>query len=461
VRAARALSRRKVGKHFTTDIGEDHFSYARNPGTITAEAALDGIYVLRTSVEAGGLDSIQVVSSDKALAHVERAFRAFNTDLVLAACLSAHQTMINGSAPCAATAVTERASPAISAGRSASSDVEPAPTLLWQPGTTAGQHGGVGHRVFESQARDFLAGKYGAVEELQPLGGGSWSSAYSFSHAGHALVVRFGPDKDWFEADRAAVSFSSPELPVPMVLEVGDAFDGAYAVSVRHYGTNLEDVRPDQSDVAGPMLASLLGALFRVPKSPDLPVGWQWRPPRSGLSWRAWLCDRLVDDPTQPVHGWRVALSAQSDLDRIFRACEARVRDLAGACPERRDLVHGDLLHANVLVTEDASRPNAVFSWKLSVRGDFLFDTAWCTFCSIWYPGIAAFDLWHLIHQELSIKDDADALVDAPLRHHCYELGIGLGALRWNAWMGDAHALQQAAAHLAEVLERGPLPAST
>jgi hypothetical protein len=35
---------------------------------------------------------------------------------VLAACLSAHQTMINGSAPCAATAVTERASSAISAG---------------------------------------------------------------------------------------------------------------------------------------------------------------------------------------------------------------------------------------------------------------------------------------------------------------------------------------------------------
>jgi hypothetical protein len=68
-----------------------------------------------------------------------------------------------------------------------------------------------------------------------------------------------------------AVLCGHPELPVPKVLEVGDAFDGAYAISVRHYGTNLEDVRPDQSDVAGPMLASLLGALFRVPKSPDLP----------------------------------------------------------------------------------------------------------------------------------------------------------------------------------------------
>ena len=81
VRADRVLSRRKVAKHFTVDIGEDHLRYARNQDSITAEAALDGIYVLRTSVAASDLDSPQVVSSYKALAQVERAFRAFNTDL--------------------------------------------------------------------------------------------------------------------------------------------------------------------------------------------------------------------------------------------------------------------------------------------------------------------------------------------------------------------------------------------
>jgi hypothetical protein len=81
VRADRVLARRKVAKHFTIDIGEDHLSYARNEDSIAAEAALDGIYVLRTSVEASDLDSSQVVSSYKALAQVERAFRAFNTDL--------------------------------------------------------------------------------------------------------------------------------------------------------------------------------------------------------------------------------------------------------------------------------------------------------------------------------------------------------------------------------------------
>ena len=81
LRTGKVLNRRKVARHFTIDIGEDHFSYHRNQDSIAAEAKLDGIYVLRTSVEPGDLDSGDVVSSYKALAQVERAFRAFNTDL--------------------------------------------------------------------------------------------------------------------------------------------------------------------------------------------------------------------------------------------------------------------------------------------------------------------------------------------------------------------------------------------
>jgi DDE family transposase len=81
LRVGKVLNRRKVAKHFAIEIGEDRLSYHRNPDSITAEAALDGIYVLRTSVGPGDLEPGQVVSSYKALANVERAFRAFNTDL--------------------------------------------------------------------------------------------------------------------------------------------------------------------------------------------------------------------------------------------------------------------------------------------------------------------------------------------------------------------------------------------
>src|SRR5258707_1091019 len=81
VRVDRVLSRRKVARHFTVDIGDGRLSYHRDQDSIAAEAKLDGIYVLRTSVGPADLDSPQVVSSYKALAQVERAFRAFNTDL--------------------------------------------------------------------------------------------------------------------------------------------------------------------------------------------------------------------------------------------------------------------------------------------------------------------------------------------------------------------------------------------
>jgi aminoglycoside phosphotransferase (APT) family kinase protein len=317
----------------------------------------------------------------------------------------------------------------------------------------------VSHRVSQSQAHEFLAGKYGAVEELQSLGGGFWSSAYGFSHAGRALVVRFGANKHWFEAERSAMAFASPHLPVPEVVDIGDAFDGAYVISIRHHGTNLEDLRPDQSDATGPMLGSLLAALFTVAKSPDLPVVWHERPRRSDVTWRRWLSERLIDDLSLEVHGWRAPIAAQREIDGLYRASEARVGALIEACPERRDLVHGDLLHANVLVTEDARRPTAVFSWKCSLRGDFLYDVAWCTFCSaIWYTGIAAADPWDRIWREPSIRDDPDAWVDAALRHHCYELHIGLTALAWNVWVGDSKAFGQIATQLAVVLARGPLP---
>ena len=81
VRADRILRRRKVAKHFTAEITDDSIRYARDQDSIAAEAKLDGIYVVRTSIGPGHLDSGEVVSSYKALAQVERAFRAFNTDL--------------------------------------------------------------------------------------------------------------------------------------------------------------------------------------------------------------------------------------------------------------------------------------------------------------------------------------------------------------------------------------------
>jgi hypothetical protein len=70
----------KVGKHFHLTITDTGFHYHRDQAAIDAEAALDGIYVLRTSVDADALDPAAVVDSYKKLANVERDFRIIKTD---------------------------------------------------------------------------------------------------------------------------------------------------------------------------------------------------------------------------------------------------------------------------------------------------------------------------------------------------------------------------------------------
>ena len=70
----------KVDKHFHTRITDTSFTFERNQAAIDAEAALDGIYVLRTSVTAEALDAAGVVAGYKNLANVERDFRIIKAD---------------------------------------------------------------------------------------------------------------------------------------------------------------------------------------------------------------------------------------------------------------------------------------------------------------------------------------------------------------------------------------------
>ena len=73
------LGKRKMAKHFELTITDTSFSFTRNEASIQKEAALDGFYVLRTSVPAETLDAAAVVSTYKSLAQVERAFRSVKT----------------------------------------------------------------------------------------------------------------------------------------------------------------------------------------------------------------------------------------------------------------------------------------------------------------------------------------------------------------------------------------------
>ncbi len=73
------LGRRKMAKHFRLTFTDDRLSFVRDDAAIAQEAALDGFYVLRTSVPAATLDAEATVLAYKSLAQVERAFRSLKT----------------------------------------------------------------------------------------------------------------------------------------------------------------------------------------------------------------------------------------------------------------------------------------------------------------------------------------------------------------------------------------------
>jgi hypothetical protein len=81
LRVGKVINHYKVGKHFTTEITEDSFTFTRDQDKITAEAALDGIYVIRTSLDEPALHHDDVVLRYKGLEDVERFFRGLNSEL--------------------------------------------------------------------------------------------------------------------------------------------------------------------------------------------------------------------------------------------------------------------------------------------------------------------------------------------------------------------------------------------
>jgi hypothetical protein len=79
----KVINAKKVAKHFIVDITDDGLAWRRDEQKIADEAALDGIYVIRTSLPADALPAAGAVESYKALENVERVFRGLNTDLLI------------------------------------------------------------------------------------------------------------------------------------------------------------------------------------------------------------------------------------------------------------------------------------------------------------------------------------------------------------------------------------------
>ena len=301
--------------------------------------------------------------------------------------------------------------------------------------------------VGRNAAAGFIAKRYGpdAGVSVAELGSGDWSRAFSFCLEGRELVVRFGRHREDFIKDQEAMAFARPELPIPTVLEIGEALGVFYAVSVRHFGVFLETLDEHGWRNVLPALLRALDVLREIPP--------QASADRSGIpsEWRQWLIASLVDRPDGRVSGWRAALKLKPDVEKLFVTGESVLRSLLWACPELRHVLHKDLLNRNVLVADDATRLEAVFDWGCSMAGDFLYEVALLTFWAPWYPALEAIDFRQAIEKHYQSIGLAVERFDQRLS--CYELHVGLEHIAYAAFTGRDDHLHAIVRRTNQILE--------
>ena len=281
---------------------------------------------------------------------------------------------------------------------------------------------------------DFLAAHLGGpIEDLTPVGHGEWSSAFTFRHRALDYVARFSALDEDFRKDHRAMAWSTRDLPIPRILQIGEALDGYFALSERAPGEFLDLLDAAELRRVLPSLFAALDAARQVDLADSHGFGiWAAGGNAPYATWREALLAISVDSPTNRTYGWRERLFSLPSGGQAFRSAYARLEALLHFCPEARHVIHSDLLNFNVLFAED--RVSAILDWGSSMYGDFVFDVAWLTFWQPWYRAWDGVDI-----ARAALDHYAAIALEVPLfaeRLRCYELYIGLDGLAYQSWKG-------------------------
>lgn len=282
------------------------------------------------------------------------------------------------------------------------------------------------------QVEEFLSGHFGEkISDVIPVGQGEWSQAFSFHRAIGYYIIRFAVSAESFEKDSLAAKFSSPNLPIPRIYEIGQSLGLYFAISKRVIGNMLDELDTSRMSEIVPAVFTMLDSVRLVNLDHTDGYGdWNSQETAPYPSWREFLLDIENDHPTSKIHGWRNSMAVSPVGSEPFDIALNYLKEHIHKCSEDRHLVHTDLLHYNVLVSEN--HISAVIDWGNSIYGDFLYDLANFSFWSFWYPSMRGIDWAREAHYHYQTIGLDVPNLDERLR--CYEVHIGLAGMAWNSF---------------------------
>lgn len=281
-----------------------------------------------------------------------------------------------------------------------------------------------------------------------PIGHGVWASGYSYEQSGQKYIIRLSDTRENFDRDALAHDYTSPRLPIPQILEIGESRQGFYAISKFVEGDFFENLTANELVEFSPELIKMFQSLRKIDLVGKEGYG-HWGANGNGESegWGNFLLSANQDKQNSLIHGWKNNLRESPLGTDSFNQLYEKLQTYTQYCPDERKLIHSDLLNFNFIVRDN--RPVAVLDWGSSIYGDSLYEIAWFLFYEKWYPSFVEGKLVNLLLE--NYKNTTDNIENIPERLLAYQLHIGLDSIAYNSFKKDWKHTQEAADHTMKI----------